>query len=74
MIKSKPYGIFEILEDSNSVSTSSLKHSLERLIEHIDDCRQGEKDGVWSWEEIVLSISNYVSIMQNELKKVRTKK
>lgn len=64
-MKTKPYGIFEIVE-GNKIPIENVKQTLDRLLIHINEGREGEKHNVWSWEEVVVSISNYVRIMQNE--------
>ena len=66
-MKSKPYGIFEIVNDK-TIPISSVNDALEQLLIHIKEGRKGYKDEVWTWDEVVVSISNYISIMKQELK------
>ena len=65
-MKSKPYGIFEITE-GDAISVSNVKETLDRLLVHIDEGRKGNKEGVWSWDEVVGGIWCYVAIMKKEL-------
>jgi len=69
-MKTKPYGIFEIFDDS--ITISQLEKTLNSLSDHITLCRKGKEDGIWTWEENFVSVSNYIQIMKNELKSLST--
>jgi hypothetical protein len=66
MVRTKPHGIFDVIYN-HVIRVDDVRNSLERLLEHIDAGRQGHKDGVWSWDEVVNSIWCYVAIMKSEL-------
>ena len=64
-MKTKPYGIYDIIH--GEVNIHSVRNSLERLLVHIEQGKVGHKQGVWTWDEVVNSISCYVLIMKQEL-------
>lgn len=67
--KTKPYGIFEIINDN--VTKSSVIKSLERLLICAKEGRQGEKDGVWTFDEVLNQVECYIITMYDELKNIR---
>jgi hypothetical protein len=61
----KPYGIFE-LTDNYDFTQESVQKSLDALLDCINQAVQGEKDGVWSWDEVINQIRCYIIIMKSE--------
>ena len=67
MRKTKPYGIFEIV--NNQVTKHSVIKSLEKLLDIAKSGRQGHEAGIWTFDEVLNMVECYVILMYDELNK-----
>lgn len=67
----KPHGIFTI--ENKCITIDELDKTLDRLMHLGEMCKQGYYDGVWTWQECFIQMTNYVSIMKNELRELTHK-